>query len=238
MVVVDECCEGKFAKLTRLFQATCHLTRCAKLAGTLLISHLRSMPFVDGTSHLNSATKLLLAAVSGVPEHILKDCSVLPPKSNLLRFPWYGKRGGGGAFVMGRSAYLSSHFFDRDNDALRLKEDLSTLLLIAHEVGHLPHSARFPKNRLGQVRFLFWAAWTYVLSFFRNGTAWHRKAWIEHEAERGRWVLRKLIEPTRATLGKDLLDPLRTNDVTTVATWLNDRKAKIEALQSEYPGWV
>lgn len=196
------------------------------------------MSFVDGTSHLNSATKLLLAAVSRVPEHLLKDFKVLPQKDNLLRFPWYGKNGGGGAFVLGRSAYLSGHFFVGNNSEDDLKVDLSTLLLIAHEVGHLPHSARFTDNRVGQVRFLFWAAWTYVLSFLRNGAAWHRKAWIEQEAERGRWILRQLIEPTRATVGKDLLDPLRTNDVATVETWLTDRKGKIEALHAAYPGWV
>jgi len=237
MLVVDGCGEGKFTKLPRLFQATCHAMPCAKLAVTAQHSHLRSMPFVEGTSYLNSATQLLLAAVSHVPEYLLKDCKVLPQKGNLLRFPWYGERGGGGAFVMGRYVYMSGHFFDRNNSVNGLKDDLSTLLLIAHEVGHLPHSAQFSNDRTGQVRFLFWAAWTYVLSFFRNGSAWHKKAWIEQEAERGRWVLGKLIETTRPTMESDLLVPLRINDLVTVDTWLKERKTMIAELQAQYPGW-
>ncbi len=237
MVVVDGCGEGKFAKFTQPFQATCHALTSAKLAATAQHSHLRAMPFVDGRSNLNSATQLLLAAVSGVPEHLLEDSKVLPQKGNLLRFPWYGKSGGGGAFVMGRCVYMSGHFFDRNNSGIGLKDDLSTLLLIAHEVGHLPHSARFRNNRLGQVRFISWAAGIYVLSFLQNGGHWHRKAWIEQEADRGRWVLGKLITPLRATIESDLLVPLRTNDVDAVNVWLIDRKAMIAELHAAYPGW-
>jgi len=237
MVVVDGCGEGKFAKFTKPFQATCHAFISAKLAGTAQHSHLRAMPLMDRRNHLNSATQLLLAAVCGVPQQLLEDTKVLPQKGNLLRFPWYGKHGVGGAFVMGRCVYMSGHFFDRNNSVNGLKDDLSTLLLIAHEVGHLPHSARFPNNRLGQVQFIFWAAGIYVVSFLRNGGHWHRKAWIEQEADRGRWVLGKLITPLRATMERELLVPLRTNDVDAVNVWLIDRKALIAELHAAYPGW-
>lgn len=193
------------------------------------------MPFIDERDHLNGATQMVLAAVSGVADHLLCECRVLARKGNRLRFPWYGAHSAGGAFVLSRCIYMSDHFFTGNVGRVRLKDDERTLLLLAHEVGHLPHAARFRANLYGQLGFIFWAAGIYTLSIFRHGANWHRKAWIEQEAERGRWVLRELL--TRSTSPGDLLELLRSNNSANTADWLSTNKALITSLQAEYPGW-
>lgn len=189
------------------------------------------MPYLDEHAHLTPATVRLLHAVSRVPIRLLKDCKVYPARRNWLRFPWYSKRSGGGAVAIVDRIHASDRFF------VEIGNDTSFLLLLAHEVGHLLHAENYPASTLGRTRFVLWATWQYALSLLRNGKRWHRKARMEQEAERGRWVLRQLLASSGDAAAKELLGLVHTNRTAAVGEWLAARSSTIERLHAEYPGW-
>jgi len=189
---------------------------------------LRSaMRILEEDGHLTPATQLLLGAVSKVPLPLLDAVQVFDRKENWLHFPWYSKRSGGGAFVMGVRIYASTVLLRDQNDS-----PTSFLLLLAHEVGHLPHAARFGSNGSGRATFIVWAMGHYMISYLRHGRHGHRKARIEQEAERGRWVLRNLIASTNS-------DPLLAvlENEGNMSTWLVRHESTIDRLHRDYPGW-
>lgn len=182
---------------------------------------------IDEQDRLLPPVAELLAAVSGVDLALVMEARVVSRRRNWLRFPWYAASRGGGAFVMGRSIYAHDHFLNGSKEAL-----LPFLLLLSHEVGHLPHAARFHRKAWGSARFVFWAAGQYALSFLRHGRQAHRRARIEQEAERGRWVLQALFnEGGRSSLINAL------NDRDRMRSWLLERKAFIANAHAHYPGW-
>lgn len=166
-----------------------------------------------------------------VPIRLLVECKVHPARRNWLRFPWYSQRSGGGAIAVVDRIHASSRFFDPDGNATDF------LMLLAHEVGHLVHAEHYPASRLGRTRFVLWATGHYVRSFVRNGRNWHRKAPIEQEAERGRWVLRQLLATSGSSAAKELLGHVHTNNTQAVGEWLLQRNDLVERLHADYPGW-
>ena len=141
-----------------------------------------AMRLLEADGRLTEPVRILLGAVSGVEDELLRRVQVLPKHRNWLHFPWYAAAKGGGAFVMGDRIYAHQRFF---LDAFTIH----FLYLLAHEVGHLPHAARFGHTAFGRMRFVCWATGHYLRSALRNGWHAHRLARIEQEAERGRWVL-------------------------------------------------
>lgn len=189
------------------------------------------MPFLDQHAHLTPATVRLLHAVSRVPIRLLVACKVYPAQRNWFRFPWYSQRSGGGAIAVVDRIHASSRFFAAGSN------DTGFLLLLAHEVGHLLHAQHYPPTSIGRTRFVLWATGHYARSFVRNGNQWHRKARIEQEAERGRWVLRQLLASSGAGGAKDLLEHIHRNNTNAVGDWLAQRSTVIDRLHAEYPGW-
>lgn len=186
---------------------------------------LRAMRLLEADGRLTQPTRLLLGAASGVPDALLALAQVRPKEHNWLRFPWYPTAQGGGAFVLGHRIYVHRRF-------LQPGDERALLLMLAHEVGHLLHAAPFGFGAVGRARFVLWAAGHYLMSALRHGRHAHRRARIEQEAERGRWVLSKLIRDTPA-------DPpeqqLHTAD--SMRQWLLRHEASIRTLHRAYPGW-
>lgn len=183
------------------------------------------MRLLEADGRFSGPTRLLLAAVSGVPQALLAVVRVRSKDHNWLRFPWYSEAKGGGAFVLGDRIFVHPRL-------LQQGERRACLLLLAHEVGHLPHAAHFGFGGLGRTRFVLWAAGQYLGSALRHGRHAHREAQMEQEAERGRWVLTALL---RATTN----DPpfLALEEVAAMLTWLHRHASLIEDLHRRYPGW-
>ncbi|MBL7951600.1 MAG: hypothetical protein JNM62_07760 [Flavobacteriales bacterium] len=183
------------------------------------------MQLLHADGRLTEATSLLLAAVSGVPEPLVRGVRVFPKARNWLRFPWYPAAKGGGAFVLGDRIYAHQRFFLPEHDH-------AFLFLLAHEVGHLPHAEPFGRTRFGRARFVCWAAGHYLRSALRNGKQAHRLARIEQEAERGRWVLREIMKISV----KD--SPLaQLEDAAGMREWLQRNASHLSALHRGYAGW-
>ncbi len=194
-------------------------------------SALRPVPYLDQHAHLTPAAVRLLHAVSKVPVRLLVECKVYPAQRNWLHFPWYSKRSGGGAVAVVDRIHASSRFFDAGYNATDF------LLLLAHEVGHLLHAEHYPASGLGRTHFMLWATGHYARSFVRNGRNWHRKARIEQEAERGRWVLRELLETSGTAAASELLGHVHGNNSQAVGEWLEQRTVLVQRLHADYPGW-
>ena len=176
----------------------------------------------------------LLHAVSGVDRELLESARIHPHTANLLHFPWY-PRSRGGAFVLGSRIYLK----ERSLAGTYHKsgpEQTASLLLLAHEVGHLPQAHRFGMNGLGKVRYVLWAAGQYGWSALRNGpTQAHDHAPLEREADQGRWVLGKLIETiARTERRQDLADLLALEDPRSMTNWLALHAELIAGLRKTY----
>lgn len=192
---------------------------------------MNAQTHLDDFRHLRPATALLLHSVSKVPLPLLQACRIYPTRRNWLRFPWYSQRSGGGAVAIVDRIFASGRFFSSS------VQDSAFLLLLAHEVGHLLHAKDYPKTPWGRTRFVLWTSGHYLRSLVRNGTGWHRKARIEQEAERGRWVLRQLLSHSGTQGSGQLLEHVRTDDANAVQQWLLQYTDFIDQLHRDYTGW-
>lgn len=184
-----------------------------------------AVELLDAQGSLLAPTRLLLAAVSSVPTHLVATVRVLPKERNWLRFPWYSAAQGGGAFLLGDRIYADRWFFTSTHA-------VPFLFLLAHEVGHLRHAERFGRTGLGRARFVTWAAGHYLRSAIMHGQHAHRLSRIEQEAERGRWVLRELLQRSAS-------DPLlaHLDDEAGMQRWLTRNAGLLARLHGDYPGW-
>lgn len=192
---------------------------------------MKAQTYLDDFGHLRPATTLLLHSVSKVPLPLLQACRVYPTRRNWLHFPWYSQRSGGGAVAIVDRIYASGRYFGDS------PQDGTFLLLLAHEVGHLLHAKDYPMTAWGRTRFVLWTSGHYLRSLLRNGTDWHRNARIEQEAERGRWVLRRLFLHSGPRGSDQLLEHIRTDDANAVQQWLLPYMDLIDRLHRDYPGW-
>lgn len=174
--------------------------------------------------------RVLLHGVTGVAMPLLERARVKPHTTNWLHFPWYpAKRGG--AFVLGERIYLLRRSLD---GALRGGADeLPSLLLLTHEVGHLPQAARFGPHAWGRTRFVLWATGQYARSALRNGLNAHDRAHLELEADEGRWILHRILS-TDANAVHRVQQALRADDDKAMLTWVHEHAARIAALRADY----
>lgn len=189
------------------------------------MANFAAMRLLEGDGRFTEPVRMLLCAVSAVPDALMEQAKVLPKRRNWLRFPWYAAAKGGGAFVMGDRIYANHHFFEP-------QRHMRFLLLLAHEVGHFPHAAVFGTSGWGKARFIGWAAVHYLRSGLVHGRRAHQLARIEQEAERGRWVLGELIKASPADPPWDHLA-----DAKEMKKWLEARAPLLAELHHAYPGW-
>lgn len=185
---------------------------------------------LDATGRFTASTRLLLRAVAGVDTALLEAAIVRPHTDNWLRFPWY-PAARGGACVIGRSIYLQGRQW-RGTHMRTGHELLHTLLILAHEVGHLPQAAGFGTDALGRTRFVVWAAWQYFISALRHGRHAHDRAPLEIEAEEGRRVLARLLQVPGAS-GR-IQSLLAADEVDDMLGWLATQRATIDMARADY----
>ena len=181
----------------------------------------------------------LLAALAAVDRELLVRARVKRTGGDVLWFPWYRRRRGGGAFVVGRtirftpnwyaaSGYGRSSFGDRSR-----RSTLRWLMHLAHEVGHLPQAERFGQHALGRLRYLLAFAGQYGSRALLGRWPVHDGAPLEREADRGRWVLRELLVQDRRK-GLLLVKAVQAGDRDAVLGWLRQATPLIGQLQTRY----
>ena len=181
----------------------------------------------------------LLAALAAVDRELLVRARVKRTGGDVLWFPWYRRRRGGGAFVVGRTirftpnwyaatGYGRSSFGDRSR-----RSTLRWLMHLAHEVGHLPQAERFGQHALGRLRYLLAFAGQYGSRALLGRWPVHDGAPLEREADRGRWVLRELLVQDRRK-GLLLVKAVQAGDRDAVLGWLRQSTPLIGQLQTRY----
>ena len=181
----------------------------------------------------------LLAALAAVDRELLVRARVKRTGGDVLWFPWYRRRRGGGAFVVGRtirftpnwyaaSGYGRSSFGDHSR-----RSTLRWLMHLAHEVGHLPQAERFGQHALGRLRYLLAFAGQYGSRALMGRWPVHDGAPLEQEADRGRWVLRELLVQDRRK-GLLLVKAVQAGDRNAVLGWLRQSTPLIGQLQTRY----
>ena len=181
----------------------------------------------------------LLAALAAVDRELLVRARVKRTGGDVLWFPWYRRRRGGGAFVVGRTirftpnwyaatGYGRSSFGDRSR-----RSTLRWLMHLAHEVGHLPQAERFGQHALGRLRYLLAFAGQYGSRALLGRWPVHDGAPLEREADRGRWVLRELLVQDRRK-GLLLVKAVQGGDAPFMATWLRDQAPQLAKLHARY----
>lgn len=184
------------------------------------------MRLLEDDGRLGVPARLLLGAVARVPDALLHAARVLPRERNWLRFPWYRGSKGGGAFVMGDRIHVHRCLLEQ-------QRSMDLLRLLAHEVGHLPHAARFgPGTATGRARFVIWTAGHYLRSALTNGRHAYQLSRIEQEAERGRWVLRELIRSVGSAAVQGAM-----HHPDGMQAFLVEQEALLSDLHRRYPGW-
>ena len=196
-------------------------------------------PLLTDDGRLTPMAVDLLAALAAVDRDLLLRARVKRTGGEVLWFPWYRRRRGGGAFVVGRtirftpnwyaaSGYGRSSFGDRSR-----RSTLRWLMHLAHEVGHLPQAERFGHHALGRLRYLLSFAGQYGSRALMGRWPVHDGAPLEREADRGRWVLRELLVQDRRK-GLLLVKAVQADDRDAVLDWLRQATPLIGQLQTRY----
>ena len=181
----------------------------------------------------------LLAALAAVDRELLVRARVKRTGGDVLWFPWYRRRRGGGAFVVGRTIRFTPNWYAATGygrisfgDRSR-RSTLRWLMHLAHEVGHLPQAERFGQHALGRLRYLLAFAGQYGSRALMGRWPVHDGAPLEQEADRGRWVLRELLVQDRRK-GLLLVKAVQAGDRDAVLGWLRQATPLIGQLQTRY----
>ncbi len=184
-------------------------------------------------TRFNEATVMVLHAVTGIKAERLRQVHHRPRSSNAFYLPWYAETPGG-AFVHGDRITVTDglHRAVQEGDSLRT---LRWLLLMAHEVVHVEQSWRIGRHRASKWRFTARTVAGYVSSFLRHGTAAHRMASMEQEAETGRTRMRELLRRTGGVdPGHQVIELVLSNDVAGMTNFLDRNDAVIRQLRTEF----
>lgn len=191
------------------------------------------MPHVvreDGS--LNDAAIALLHAVSSVDAELIRAARIRRSRSNWLRAPWY-RYHRGGAITVGRTIWFTRLWWQLDGRGDG--SPASTwhwLLLLAHEVGHLPQAKRYGLNIVGKARYVAAFAWQYGSRAVLLKKDVHDGANLEREAELGRWVLMHLLGPRAAV--HPMVAAVAADDLQAVKEWCKIQERVIVKAQVAY----
>lgn len=154
---------------------------------------IQGIVHVDG--RLSDAAVLLLHAVTGVDESLLRRARIRPAASNWLRAPWY-PYSRGGALTVGRTIWFTRAWYRPDGlgDG-SLHATYRWLLHLAHEAGHLPQADRFGLSLPGKARYVAAFAWQYGSRALLFRRPVHDGSPLEREADLGRRVLLHVLAP-------------------------------------------
>jgi hypothetical protein len=169
---------------------------------------------VQPDTRLTPLARLVLHSVSAVPMRLLDEVRIRPASRNWLRAPWYGYHRGG-AITIGRTIWFTRKWFKAEGygDG-SLRATWNWLQHLSHEVGHLPQAARFGPGLWGKARYVSAFTAQYGIRALMLRKRIHDGAPLEIEADRGRWILLRLMGD--APLAQPLVRALHTGDVQAV----------------------
>lgn len=169
---------------------------------------------VQSDAHLTPLARMALQIVTGVPMHLLDAVRIKPASKNWLRAPWY-RYHRGGAITVGHTIWFTRKWFDAEGygDG-SLTATWNWLQHLAHEVGHLPQAERFGYGLLGKARYVLAFTKQYGGRAVTGKSDVHDGAWLEIEADKGRWTLLQLIGDK--PLAHSLVRALQNGDAVTV----------------------
>lgn len=179
----------------------------------------------------------VLAAVSRVDRRLLVDARIRPARANWLWAPWYLAHRGGGALTIGRTIWFNGNWFSThgpgasgDGSAWSTWRWLRHL---AHEVGHLPQAEREGLTLAGRSRYVARFTGQYLWRALTLKGAVHDGASLEIEADRGRWVLERLVG--RDPLAHPLMLAVVRDDLHAAEGFITAHRSELDALHAAYP---
>ncbi|MBL8002911.1 MAG: hypothetical protein JNL05_13230 [Flavobacteriales bacterium] len=186
---------------------------------------------------LQAAALVVLEAVSRVPAAQLAACRVARRSDHWLRVPWYRKARGGGAIALGRTIHFTGNWFSAEGPHARGDGSLCStwhwLSHLAHEVGHLPQADAFGHHRAGRLRYVLAFAGQYAWRALTLKGDVHDGATLERQADRGRWVLHRLVGASPLT--HPLVTAVQANDAQAARAWIEAHAAELRAAHAAYP---
>lgn len=186
---------------------------------------------------LQPATRLVLEAVARVPAPQLEACRVAHRRDHWLRVPWYGKAHGGGAIALGRTIRFTGNWFSTTGPHARGDGSLRSTWLwlshLAHEVGHLPQAEAFGHHTGGRLHYVLAFAGQYAWRALALKGDVHDGAPLERQADRGRWVLHRLVGASPLT--HPLVTAVHANDTEAAKAWIEAHAAELHAAHTAYP---
>ncbi len=184
----------------------------------------------DGS--LNDAAITLLHAVSGVDAELIRAARIRPSRSNWLRAPWY-RHHRGGAITVGRTIWFTRIWWLQNGRGDgSLASTWHWLLLLAHEVGHLPQAEHFGRDFFGKARYVAAFAWQYGSRAVLMKNDVHDGARMEREAELGRWVLVRVLGDQGEAHA--MVAATASDDLQAVREWCSSHAQAIASAQTEY----
>lgn len=187
---------------------------------------------VSADGSLSEAAIILLHAVSGVDMGLLRSARVRASRSNWLHAPWYPYQPGG-AITVGRTIWCTRIWSDphKHGDG-SMGACWQWLVLLSHEVGHLPQAERFGRSLLAKARYLAAFTWQYGIRAVLLKKHVHDGSPLELEADRGRHILLRLIGDAAAR--HPVVAAVHAGDTVAVRLWCGGQTERIAALGAAY----
>ncbi len=185
---------------------------------------------------LTAAAIELLAPIARVDRALLQAARIRPATANWLRAPWYRPHRGGGAITIGRTLFFNRNWFAAQGPGSRgdgsVESTWRWIMHLAHEVGHLPQAERHGRHLAGRTAYVSRFAGQYLWGALTLRKRVHDDAPLEREADRGRWVLMRLVGTAHA---HPLIQALHAGDADAVAHWCRAHAAEIDMAHAAYP---
>lgn len=188
-------------------------------------------------SSLSEAAIALLHPFTLVDLTLLEMARIRPASSNWLGAPWYRPHRGGGAITIGRTIFFNRNWFATRGPGAHgdgsVRNTWRWILHLAHEAGHLPQAHRHGHHWVGKTAYVTRFAGQYLWGALTLRERLHDDAPLEREADRGRWVLARVVGDTPLT--HPLVAALHAGNAAGVKNWCRDNADLIEAAHQAYP---
>ncbi len=188
---------------------------------------------IQADGQLTALARKVLHAVTGVPMPLLAAVRIRRASENWLHAPWYAYHRGG-AITIGRRIWFTRKWFDAEGfgDG-SLLATWNWLQHLAHEVGHLPQAERSGHDLPGKIRYVMAFAWQYGGRAMMLRSDVHDGAPLEIEADKGRWVLVRVIGDQPLT--HPLIGALHEGDAAGVEKSCRNLAERMTELSRMYP---
>jgi hypothetical protein len=187
-------------------------------------------------SSLSEAAIALLLPFTHVHRDLLEKARIRPAAANWLRAPWYRPHRGGGAITIGCTIFFNRNWFSTRGPGAHgdgsVRSTWHWIMHLAHEAGHLPQAHRHGHHLVGRTAYVTRFASQYLWAGL-SGKHMHDDAPLEREADRGRWVLARVVGDTPLT--HPLVAALHAGNAAGVKNWCRDNADRIEAAHQAYP---